>query len=401
MDEDRVSRWRTQVTAAEIKRFQELKKPLRTASGIEVKDIYTSNDVNPNVREELPGEYPLTRGIYGSMYRNRPFTRRQVVGLGTAVHANERHRFVLAQGQTGLSNDFDLPTLTGYDFDDERVTGDVGRIGVAIDTVHDMDDLLAGIPLDAVSTSMTINHPAPVLLAMYLAVADQRGVPWDRLKGTVQNDGLKEFFAQKTFAIPPAPALRMVTDVIEFCARNVPKWNPISLCGYQTRDCGGTADQEIGFTFAAAKTYIDETLKRGVDIDDFAPQLSFLMYIHMDFLEEVAKFRAARRLWARRCANTMEQSVRSSGDFAHTYKPARLCLPHNSPKITLRAAPFSALQLRLEACNQWRYRHLTRRIQYPRKKRNASHSALSKSWHLKPVSLVRPIRLVAVISSSC
>jgi methylmalonyl-CoA mutase, N-terminal domain len=299
MDEDRVSRWRTQVTAAEIKRFQELKKPLRTASGIEVKDIYTSNDVNPNVREELPGEYPLTRGIYGSMYRNRPFTRRQVVGLGTAVHANERHRFVLAQGQTGLSNDFDLPTLTGYDSDDERVTGDVGRIGVAIDTVHDMDDLLAGIPLDAVSTSMTINHPAPVLLAMYLAVADQRGVPWDRLKGTVQNDGLKEFFAQKTFAIPPAPALRMVTDVIEFCARNVPKWNPISLCGYQTRDCGGTADQEIGFTFAAAKTYIDETLKRGVDIDDFAPQLSFLMYIHMDFLEEVAKFRAARRLWAR------------------------------------------------------------------------------------------------------
>ena len=270
-----------------------------TASGIEVKSLYTAADVRSEAGEERPGDYPLTRGIHASMYRERLFTMRQVVGLGTAQDANRRHHFVLSQGQTGLSNDFDLPTLTGYDSDDPRVKGEVGRIGVAIDTVEDMRDLMAGIPLDRVSTSMTINHPAPILLAMYCAVADEAGVPRDRLSGTVQNDGFKEFFAQKTFAIPPAPAFRLATDLIEFSARHLPRWNPISLSGYQTRDCGGTADQEIGFTFAAAMAYIEDLLKRGLDIDRFAPRLSFLMYIHMDFLEEVAKFRACRRLWAR------------------------------------------------------------------------------------------------------
>lgn len=299
MDEQTISAWRRKRVDEELSRIPETKPVFETASGIEVRDVYTNLDVRPEAHETLPGAYPMTRGIRASMYRNRPFTMRQVVGLGTAEHANERHRFVLAQGQTGLSNDFDLPTLTGYDSDDETARGEVGRIGVAIDTLQDMRDLMAGIPLDSVSTSMTINHPTPVLLAMYLAVADEQGVPWDRLNGTVQNDAFKEFFAQKTFAVAPAPSVRLACDVIEFCARRVPKWNPISLCGYQTRDCGGTADQEIGLTFAAAKAYIDETLRRGIDIDDFAPRLSFLMYVHMDVLEEVAKFRAARRLWAR------------------------------------------------------------------------------------------------------
>lgn len=271
----------------------------RSASGLEIKETYTAADMKGMVPDELPGRYPLTRGIHKSMYRERLFTMRQVVGLGTAKDANLRHKFVLSQGQTGLSNDFDLPTLTGYDSDDPRVVGEVGRIGVAIDTIEDMRDLMAGIPLDEVSTSMTINHPAPILLAMYCAVADEQGVARNLLSGTVQNDGFKEFFAQKTFAVPPAPAFRLATDLMEFSTRHLPRWNPISLCGYQTRDCGGTADQEIGFTFAAAIAYIDEMLRRGLDIDDFAPRLSFLMYVHMDFIEEVAKFRACRRLWAR------------------------------------------------------------------------------------------------------
>lgn len=299
MNKDKITAWRGQREKNELSRIPETTDKFTTASGIEVKDVYTSLDVRPQAHDELPGDYPMTRGIRASMYRNRPFTMRQVVGLGTAKHANKRHKFVLAQGQTGLSNDFDLPTLTGYDSDDEKARGEVGRIGVAIDTLEDMRDLMDGIPLDQVSTSMTINHPTSILLAMYLAVAEQHNVPWKLLNGTVQNDSFKEFFAQKTFALPPAPSVRLTTDVIEFCAHHVPKWNPISLCGYQTRDCGGTADQELGLTFAAAKAYIDATLERGVDIDDFAPRLSFLMYVHMDFLEEVAKFRAARRLWAR------------------------------------------------------------------------------------------------------
>lgn len=284
---------------AAVNGSHEGQRQFRSASGIEIKEAYTAADLGGAVPDELPGTYPLTRGIHASMYRDRLFTMRQVVGLGTAEDANLRHKFVLSQGQTGLSNDFDLPTLTGYDSDDPRVAGEVGRTGVAIDTIEDMRDLMAGIPLDKVSTSMTINHPAPILLAMYCAVADEQGVPRSLLGGTVQNDGFKEFFAQKTFAVAPGPAFRLATDLMEFSARHLPRWNPISLCGYQTRDCGGTADQEIGFTFAAAIAYIDEMLRRGFDIDDFADRLSFLMYVHMDFLEEVAKFRACRRLWAR------------------------------------------------------------------------------------------------------
>jgi methylmalonyl-CoA mutase, N-terminal domain len=299
LDDKKIADWRHRIKEPETSRVPERQSKFTTASGIEVKDVYTVCDTRPSAQEELPGEYPLTRGTYGTMYRSRPFTRRQVVGLGTAEDANKRHLYVMAQGQTGLSNDFDLPTLTGYDSDDPHAAGEVGKIGVAIDTLEDMRDLMAGIPLDKVSTSMTINHPTPVLLAMYCALAEQQGVPWEKLSGTVQNDSLKEFFAQKTFALPPGPAFRLTSDVIEFCARRMPRWHPISLSGYQTRDCGGTADQEIGFTFAAATTYIDEALRRGVDIDVFAHQLSFLMYVHIDLLEEVAKFRAARRLWAR------------------------------------------------------------------------------------------------------
>ncbi len=299
MDEKTIEAWRRTVKAEELARLPEVKTSFTTASGMPVKDLYTALDLRPEVHNELPGVYPMTRGIRAGMYRSKPFTRRQVVGLGTAREANRRHKYVIAQGQTGLSNDFDLPTITGHDSDDPAVSGEVGRIGVAIDTIHDMRDLMDGIPMDQVSTSMTINHPASILLSMYLAVAEERGVAWTELRGTIQNDPLKEFFAQKTFALPPRPSVRLLGDVIEFCARRVPKWNPISLCGYQTRDCGGTADQEIGLTFAAAIAYIEQALERGLDIDDFAPRLSFLMYVHIDLLEEVAKFRAARRLWAR------------------------------------------------------------------------------------------------------
>jgi methylmalonyl-CoA mutase, N-terminal domain len=339
MNAKQIAKWRARRQAEDLSRLSEVKRRFTTASGIEVKDVYTALDVASEAAEELPGAYPMTRGIRASMYRCKPFSMRQVVGLGTAAEANARHLFVLAQGQTGLSNDFDLPTLTGYDSDDPCAEGEVGRVGVAIDTIHDVRTLMEGIPLDKVSTSMTINHPAAVLLGMYLGLAQKEGIPWNRLIGTVQNDSFKEFFAQKTFALPPGPSVRLVVDIIEFCNLNVPSWNPISLCGYQTRDCGGTASQEIGFTFAAAKAYIDEALRRGIDIDDIVPRFSFLMYVHMDVLEEVAKFRAARRLWAKLMREHYGARRQESWRFrVHVQSGAALMTAHQPENNIARGA---------------------------------------------------------------
>ncbi|WP_413217555.1 methylmalonyl-CoA mutase [Thermus oshimai] len=246
-----------------------------------------------------PGEYPFTRGIYPRMYLDRLWTMRQYAGFSTAEESNRRYRYLLAQGQTGLSVAFDLPTQLGLDPDHPMSVGEVGRVGVSIATLEDMERLFEGIPLDQVSTSMTINAPAMMLLALYLLVAERQGVSWDKVSGTVQNDILKEYFARGTYIYPPGPSMRLVTDIFQFCAEKVPRWNTISISGYHIREAGATAAQEIAFTLADAKAYVRAAIERGLDVDRFAPRLSFFFAAHNDIFEEAAKFRAARRLWAR------------------------------------------------------------------------------------------------------
>ena len=273
-----------------------------TLSGLEVKPVYepgTSSEIDFDRDLGRPGEFPFTRGPYPDMYRGRLWTRRQIAGFGTPQATNERYRFLLEHGQTGISTDFDHPTLTGYDSDHELAEGEVGRLGVAIDTVHDMNDLFHEIPLDQVSVSLTINHPAIVLLSMFIAVAQQRGVDWSALRGTVQNDSLKEFHGQKTFALGPEPSLKLTTDIVEFCTSNVPNWYTISISGYHTRESGSDAVQELAFTIAQGMAYVESALARGMPVDSFAPRLSFFFGVHNDLFEEIAKFRAARRMWAR------------------------------------------------------------------------------------------------------
>ena len=246
-----------------------------------------------------PGAYPFTRGVYPSMYRGRLWTMRQFAGFGTAEETNERFRYLLDHGQTGLSTAFDMPTLMGYDSDHPRSLGEVGREGVAIDSLADMETLFAGIPLGEVSTSMTINSPAAMLLAFYVCVGEQQGVPCAELRGTIQTDILKEYIAQKECIFPPEPSMRLVVDMIEFCARELPRWHPISISGYHIREAGSTAAQELAFTLADGFAYVEACVERGLDVDDFAPRLSFFFNAHLDFFEEIAKYRAARRIWAR------------------------------------------------------------------------------------------------------
>jgi methylmalonyl-CoA mutase N-terminal domain/subunit len=282
---------------------QASERPLRfsTVSDMELDPLYTPDDVSGSYDDTLanPGEFPYTRGVYGSMYRGRLWTMRQFAGFGLAEDTNARFHFLLGQGQDGLSTAFDMPTLMGYDADHERALGEVGREGVSVSTVYDMATLFDRIPLDRVSTSMTVNCSASILLAMYLVVAERNGIPWDRVGGTIQNDMLKEYIAQKEWICPPRPALRIVTDMIEFCARKVPRWHAVSISGYHIREAGSTAVQELAFTIADGICYVDEAVKRGIAVDDFAQRLSFFWNLHNDFLEEVAKLRAARRMWAR------------------------------------------------------------------------------------------------------
>jgi methylmalonyl-CoA mutase N-terminal domain/subunit len=272
-----------------------------TWSDLEVPDLLTPADAELDYMRDLglPGEYPFTRGVQPTMYRGRLWTMRMFAGFGTPEQTNERFKYLLREGQTGLSTAFDFPTLMGYDSDSPRSLGEVGMCGVAVDTLRDMEVLFADIPLDEVTTSMTINGPAIVLLAFYVALADTRGVPRDEIGGTVQNDCLKEFIAQHAWLVPPRPAMRIVTDMIEFCSREVPRWNTVSISGYHIREAGATAVQELAFTIADGIGYVESCLERGLDVDDFAPRLSFFFDVHNDFFEEVAKFRAARRLWAR------------------------------------------------------------------------------------------------------
>src|SRR5438093_3257791 len=270
-----------------------------TGSGVVLDVVATRNSKADVYRERIgfPGEPPFTRGIHPTMYRGRLWTMREYAGFGSAKASNERFRYLLSHGTTGLSVAFDLPTQMGYDPDDPFVRGEVGKVGVPIATLEDMDALLAGIPLDNVSTSMTINATAAILLALYVAVGESRSVPRAALRGTVQNDILKEYIARSTYIYPPGPSMRLALDVIEFCSREVPRWNAISVSGYHIREAGATAVQEIGFTLANGIAYVDEAVARGLDVDAIAPQISLFFNAHIDLLEEGAKFRAARRLW--------------------------------------------------------------------------------------------------------
>jgi methylmalonyl-CoA mutase N-terminal domain/subunit len=293
--------WRSVSVPRAEARIPPRKARFSTWSDLEVPPVLTPADVAVDYLRDLgmPGEYPFTRGVQPTMYRGKLWTMRMFAGFGTPEQTNARFKYLLAQGQTGLSTAFDFPTLMGYDSDSPRSLGEVGMCGVAVDTLRDMEVLFADIPLDQVTTSMTINGPAIVLLAFYVALADVRGIPRSRLGGTVQNDCLKEFIAQHAWLVPPAPAMRIVTDTIEFCSREVPRWNTVSISGYHIREAGATAAQELAFTLADGITYVQSAVDRGLAVDDFAPRLSFFFDVHNDFFEEIGKLRAARRMWAR------------------------------------------------------------------------------------------------------
>ncbi len=281
---------------------KERKGEFETSSGIKIKTVYDGSDLTrfkPEKDLGAPGFFPFTRGIYPTMYRGKLWTMRQYAGFGTAEESNRRYRFLLAQGQTGLSVAFDLPTQVGLDSDHPQAKGEVGKVGVAIDSIHDMKTLFKGIPLDRVSVSMTINATAAVILAMYLAVARQKQIPWTDLSGTIQNDLLKEYIARGTYVFPPLASLRIITQIVSFCQERVPRWNTMSISGYHIREAGANAVQELAFTFANAITYIEAAVSDGMDVDAFAPRLSFFLASHNQFFEEIAKFRAARRIWAK------------------------------------------------------------------------------------------------------
>lgn len=286
-----------------VSKVPERKSPFKLDSGIIVEPIYTLADLEDDwsylEKLNFPGRYPFTRGVYPTMYRGRFWTMRQYAGFGTAEESNKRFKYLLEQGQTGLSVAFDLPTQLGYDSDHELAVGEVGKVGVAIDSVEDMHVLFDGIPLDKVSTSMTINAPAAILLAMYIVVAEEKGIDRKLLRGTIQNDILKEYVARGTYVFPPRPSMRLIADTIMFCAEEVPKWNPISISGYHIRESGSTAVQEIAFTLGDAIEYVETVIKRGMNVDKFAARLSFFFASHNNFFEEIAKFRAARRIWAK------------------------------------------------------------------------------------------------------
>ncbi|HEU4657526.1 MAG TPA: methylmalonyl-CoA mutase family protein, partial [Capillimicrobium sp.] len=275
-----------------------------TLSGEPIAPLYTERDLPDQDRIGLPGQYPFTRGVYPSMYRGRLWTMRQFAGFGTAEETNERFRYLIDHGQTGLSTAFDMPSLMGHDSDHPRSLGEVGREGVAVDTVDDMETLFQGIDLGDVTVSMTINAPAPIMLAYYVVAAEESGVPAHRLGGTIQADILKEYIAQKEWCFPIDPAMRFLGDMIEWCSKEMPRWHPVSISGYHIREAGATAAQELAFTLKDGLTYVEQAVERGLDVDDFAPRLSFFFNAQIDFFEEIAKYRAARRIWARELRDT-------------------------------------------------------------------------------------------------
>jgi methylmalonyl-CoA mutase N-terminal domain/subunit len=336
------SEWKRQLYDATPERPDELSS---TISGLENEPLYTPENVDVDYDRDLgyPGVYPFTRGVYPSMYRGKLWTMRQFAGFGTAEETNERFRYLLEHGQTGLSTAFDMPTLMGYDSDHPRSLGEVGREGVAIDSLADMETLFSGIPLGEVSTSMTINSPAAMLLAFYLCVGEQQGVARAELRGTIQTDILKEYIAQKEWIFPPEPSMRLVTDMIEFCSTDMPRWHPISISGYHIREAGSNAVQELAFTLADGFAYVEAAIERGLDVDDFAPRLSFFFNAHLDFFEEIAKYRAARRIWARELRETYgAKSPRSWLMRFHT-QTAGVSLTAQQPEVNIVRTALEAM----------------------------------------------------------
>jgi methylmalonyl-CoA mutase, N-terminal domain len=339
---DGIAEWRRALYEAAAERQGEL---FSTISGLEIDPLYTADSVDIDERRDLgyPGVFPFTRGVYPSMYRGKLWTMRQFAGFGTAEETNERFRYLLDHGQTGLSTAFDMPSLMGYDSDHARSLGEVGREGVAIDTLEDMETLFAGIPLGDVSTSMTINCTAPIALAFYVCVAENQGVPRSELRGTIQTDILKEYIAQKEWIFPPEPSMRLVTDMVEFCSEEMPKWHPISISGYHIREAGSNAVQELAFTLMNGFTYVEAAIERGLDVDDFAPRLSFFFNAHIDFFEEIAKYRAARRIWARELRERYgAKSPRSWLMRFHT-QTAGVSLTAQQPEVNIVRTALEAL----------------------------------------------------------
>ena len=298
---ENLERWEREQVDKVVNRFPERKENFQTSSGIQMKRLFVPDDSANHYADSrgFPGEYPFTRGVQPTMYRGRFWTMRQYAGFGTAEESNQRYRFLLEKGQSGLSVAFDLPTQIGYDADDPMAMGEVGKVGVSISSIRDMEMLFDQIPLDKVSTSMTINAPATVLLAMYIVVGKRQGVEESKLRGTVQNDILKEYVARGTYIYPPKPSMRLITDLFAYCKTNVPHWNTISISGYHIREAGSTAVQEVAFTLANGIAYVEAAIRAGLDVDEFAPQLSFFFNAHNDFLEEISKYRAARLIWAK------------------------------------------------------------------------------------------------------
>jgi methylmalonyl-CoA mutase N-terminal domain/subunit len=328
-------------------------QPPTTVSGVPIEPLYTPNSLNgfdPEIDLGYPGQYPFTRGVHASMYRSRLWTMRQFAGFGTARQTNERFRFLLKKGQTGLSTAFDLPTLMGLDSDDPRSLGEIGRLGVAVDTLDDVRVLFDGIDLAKVSVSMTINAPAIVVMAFFLANAQDRGIDWKDLRGTLQNDILKEFHAQNEIVFPPEPSVRLVCDVIEFCTRQVPQWNTVSVSGYHIREAGSTAAQELAFTLADGFHYVDTCLGRGLDVDTFAPRLSFFFNAHNDIFEELAKYRAARILWAETLRHRYGAKNEASWKLRFHAQTAGCALQAQQPQVNLIRVAYQALAAALGGC---------------------------------------------------
>jgi methylmalonyl-CoA mutase N-terminal domain/subunit len=343
---DAVRAWEQDAVAPVLKRFPERQERFATSSDLEVKRVYTPLDRPEEdylARLGLPGAAPYTRGIQPTMYRGRSWTRRQYAGFGSCLETNQRFRYLLGQGQTGLSVAFDLPTQMGYDSDDPLAEGEVGRTGVAIDTLQDMEDLLAGIPLDKVSVSMTINAPAAMLLLMVVAAAERQGLDPALLTGTIQNDVLKEYMARGTYIYPPQPSMKIITDIFAWCRDNLPRWNTISISGYHIREAGSTAVQELAFTFADAIAYCEAAVAAGLEFDKFAPRLSFFFNVHNHFLEEVAKFRAARRIWERICRERFGARNPESGKLRFHAQTAGSTLTAQEPANNVVRVAIQAL----------------------------------------------------------
>ncbi len=341
-------RWQKENAAAPLRA-----QPPTTVSSVPIDALYSPEnlkDFHPESDLGYPGQYPFTRGVHASMYRSRLWTMRQFAGFGTATQTNERFTFLLAKGQTGLSTAFDLPTLMGLDSDDPRSLGEVGRLGVAVDMLDDVEQLFRGIDLAKVSVSMTINAPALVVMAFFLANARTQGVDWRALRGTLQNDILKEFHAQNEIVFPPEPSVRLVADVIEFCAEHVPQWNTVSISGYHIREAGSTAAQELAFTLADGFHYVDTCLERGLDIDDFAPRLSFFFNAHNDMFEEIAKYRAARVLWAQAMRDKYGARQEASWKLRFHAQTAGCSLQDKQPEVNLIRVAYQALAAALGGC---------------------------------------------------